>query len=170
MRFHGILGSFRCHGLWWLGIFCHFCRYGLATRSFITVKLKNMKPLETHGILQVNPTSYPKPTPPGCSIPTPAHWDEQSCAYWRQSIGMDWWQVLKCLGWTRTAYHRWQWRALPSLPHQTTLSNQNRSNFIFNSLNLIEFDNQQAVKNSGGKNLSACLKPMWRRRFWNWTS
>ena len=118
-----------------------------------------MKPLETHGILGQS-TSYPKTYAPDMLYPIPRALGRANLALPADalSIGMDWWQVfemswLNLHGISQVAMVR---LAIPATSDYIVESKSLK--LYFNSLNFTEFDNQQAVKATVEKDLSACLK------------
>lgn len=118
-----------------------------------------MKPLETHGILGQS-TSYPKTYAPDMLYPIPRALGRAKLALPADalSIGMDWWQVfemswLNSHGISQVAMAR---LAIPAISDYIVESKSLK--LYFNSLNFTEFDNQQAVKATVEKDLSACLK------------
>lgn len=118
-----------------------------------------MKPLETHGILGQS-TNYPKTYAPDMLYPIPRALGRANLALPADalSIGMDWWQVfemswLNSHGVSQVAMAR---LAIPAISDYIVESKSLK--LYFNSLNFTEFDNQQAVKATVEKDLSACLK------------
>nr|WP_313423403.1 NADPH-dependent 7-cyano-7-deazaguanine reductase QueF [Moraxella sp.] len=118
-----------------------------------------MKPLETHGILGQS-THYPKIYAPDMLYPIPRALGRANLALPADalSIGMDWWQVFE-MSWLNSHGISQVAMARLAIPATSDYIVESKSlKLYFNSLNFTEFDNQQAVKASVEKDLSACLK------------
>lgn len=118
-----------------------------------------MKPLETHGILGQS-TSYPKTYAPDMLYPIPRALGRIKLALPADalSIGMDWWQVFE-MSWLNSHGISQVAMARLAIPATSNYIVESKSlKLYFNSLNFTEFDNQQAVKATVEKDLSACLK------------
>ena len=118
-----------------------------------------MKPLETHGILGQS-TSYPKTYAPDMLYPIPRALGRANLALPADalSIGMDWWQVFE-MSWLNSHGISQVAMARLAIPAPSDYIIESKSlKLYFNSLNFTEFDNQQAVKATVEKDLSACLK------------
>ena len=118
-----------------------------------------MKPLETHGILGQS-TSYPKTYAPDMLYPIPRALGRAKLALPADalSIGMDWWQVFE-MSWLNSHGISQVAMARLAIPATSNYIVESKSlKLYFNSLNFTEFDNQQAVKATVEKDLSACLK------------
>lgn len=118
-----------------------------------------MKPLETHGILGQS-TSYPKTYAPDMLYPIPRALGRANLALPADalSIGMDWWQVFE-MSWLNSHGISQVAMARLAIPATSDYIVESKSlKLYFNSLNFTEFDNQQAVKATVEKDLSACLK------------
>lgn len=118
-----------------------------------------MKPLETHGILGQS-TSYPKTYAPNMLYPIPRALGRAKLALPADalSIGMDWWQVFE-MSWLNLHGISQVAMARLAIPATSDYIVESKSlKLYFNSLNFTEFDNQQAVKATVEKDLSACLK------------
>ena len=118
-----------------------------------------MKPLETHGILGQS-TSYPKTYAPDMLYPIPRALGRAKLALPTDalSIGMDWWQVFE-MSWLNSQGISQVAMARLAIPATSDYIVESKSlKLYFNSLNFTEFDNQQAVKATVEKDLSACLK------------
>ena len=118
-----------------------------------------MKPLETHGILGQS-TSYPKTYAPDMLYPIPRALGRIKLALPADalSIGMDWWQVFE-MSWLNSHGISQVAMARLAIPATSDYIVESKSlKLYFNSLNFTEFDNQQAVKATVEKDLSACLK------------
>ena len=118
-----------------------------------------MKPLETHGILGQS-TSYPKTYTPDMLYPIPRALGRANLALPADalSIGMDWWQVFE-MSWLNSHGVSQVAMARLAIPATSDYIVESKSlKLYFNSLNFTEFDNQQAVKATVEKDLSACLK------------
>ncbi|PKZ68396.1 NADPH-dependent 7-cyano-7-deazaguanine reductase QueF [Moraxella osloensis] len=118
-----------------------------------------MKPLETHGILGQS-TSYPKTYAPDMLYPIPRALGRAKLALPADalSIGMDWWQVFE-MSWLNLHGISQVAMARLAIPATSNYIVESKSlKLYFNSLNFTEFDNQQAVKATVEKDLSACLK------------
>lgn len=118
-----------------------------------------MKPLETHGILGQS-TSYPKTYAPDMLYPIPRALGRAKLALPTDalSIGMDWWQVFE-MSWLNLHGISQVAMARLAIPATSDYIVESKSlKLYFNSLNFTEFDNQQAVKATVEKDLSACLK------------
>ena len=118
-----------------------------------------MKPLETHGILGQS-TSYPKTYAPDMLYPIPRALGRAKLALPTDalSIGMDWWQVFE-MSWLNSHGISQVAMARLAIPATSDYIVESKSlKLYFNSLNFTEFDNQQAVKATVEKDLSACLK------------
>ena len=118
-----------------------------------------MKPLETHGILGQS-TSYPKTYAPDVLYPIPRALGRANLALPTDalSIGMDWWQVFE-MSWLNSQGMSKVAMARLAIPATSDYIVESKSlKLYFNSLNFTEFDNQQAVKATVEKDLSACLK------------
>ena len=118
-----------------------------------------MKPLETHGILGQS-TSYPKTYAPDMLYPIPRALGRANLALPADalSIGMDWWQVFE-MSWLNLHGISQVAMARLAIPATSDYIVESKSlKLYFNSLNFTEFDNQQAVKATVEKDLSACLK------------
>ena len=118
-----------------------------------------MKPLETHGILGQS-TSYPKTYAPDMLYPIPRALGRANLALPTDalSIGMDWWQVFE-MSWLNSHGISQVAMARLAIPATSDYIVESKSlKLYFNSLNFTEFDNQQAVKATVEKDLSACLK------------
>ena len=118
-----------------------------------------MKPLETHGILGQS-TSYPKTYAPDMLYPIPRALGRATLALPADalSIGMDWWQVFE-MSWLNSHGISQVAMARLAIPATSDYIVESKSlKLYFNSLNFTEFDNQQAVKATVEKDLSACLK------------
>ncbi len=118
-----------------------------------------MKPLETHGILGQS-TSYPKTYAPDMLYPIPRALGRAKLALPTDalSIGMDWWQVFE-MSWLNLHGISQVAMARLAIPATSNYIVESKSlKLYFNSLNFTEFDNQQAVKATVEKDLSACLK------------
>jgi len=118
-----------------------------------------MKPLETHGILGQS-TSYPKTYAPDMLYPIPRALGRAKLALPADalSIGMDWWQVFE-MSWLNLHGISQVAMARLAIPATSDYIVESKSlKLYFNSLNFTEFDNQQAVKVTVEKDLSACLK------------
>ena len=118
-----------------------------------------MKPLETHGILGQS-TSYPKTYAPDMLYPIPRALGRAKLALPADalSIGMDWWQVFE-MSWLNSHGISQVAMARLAIPATSDYIVESKSlKLYFNSLNFTEFDNQQAVKATVEKDLSACLK------------
>lgn len=118
-----------------------------------------MKPLETHGILGQS-THYPKIYAPDMLYPIPRALGRANLALPADalSIGMDWWQVFE-MSWLNSHGISQVAMARLAIPATSDYIVESKSlKLYFNSLNFTEFDNQQAVKATVEKDLSACLK------------
>ena len=118
-----------------------------------------MKPLETHGILGQS-THYPKTYAPDMLYPIPRALGRANLALPADalSIGMDWWQVFE-MSWLNSQGISQVAMARLAIPATSNYIVESKSlKLYFNSLNFTEFDNQQAVKATVEKDLSACLK------------
>lgn len=118
-----------------------------------------MKPLETHGILGQS-THYPKTYAPDMLYPIPRALGRIKLALPADalSIGMDWWQVFE-MSWLNLHGISQVAMARLAIPATSNYIVESKSlKLYFNSLNFTEFDNQQAVKATVEKDLSACLK------------
>ena len=118
-----------------------------------------MKPLETHGILGQS-TSYPKTYAPDMLYPIPRALGRAKLTLPTDalSIGMDWWQVFE-MSWLNSQGISQVAMARLAIPATSDYIVESKSlKLYFNSLNFTEFDNQQAVKATVEKDLSACLK------------
>ncbi|MBW4014859.1 NADPH-dependent 7-cyano-7-deazaguanine reductase QueF [Moraxella osloensis] len=118
-----------------------------------------MKPLETHGILGQS-TSYPKTYAPDMLYPIARALGRAKLALPADalSIGMDWWQVFE-MSWLNSQGISQVAMARLAIPATSDYIVESKSlKLYFNSLNFTEFDNQQAVKATVEKDLSACLK------------
>ena len=118
-----------------------------------------MKPLETHGILGQS-THYPKTYAPDMLYPIPRALGRAKLALPADalSIGMDWWQVFE-MSWLNSHGISQVAMARLAIPATSDYIVESKSlKLYFNSLNFTEFDNQQAVKATVEKDLSACLK------------
>lgn len=118
-----------------------------------------MKPLETHGILGQS-THYPKTYAPDMLYPIPRALGRANLALPADalSIGMDWWQVFE-MSWLNSHGISQVAIARLAIPATSDYIVESKSlKLYFNSLNFTEFDNQQAVKATVEKDLSACLK------------
>lgn len=118
-----------------------------------------MKPLETHGILGQS-TSYPKTYAPDMLYPIPRALGRANLALPADalSIGMDWWQVFE-MSWLNSHGISQVAMARLAIPATSDYIVESKSlKLYFNSLNFTEFDNQQTVKATVEKDLSACLK------------
>jgi 7-cyano-7-deazaguanine reductase len=118
-----------------------------------------MKPLETHGILGQS-TSYPKTYAPDILYPIPRALGRAKLALPADtlSIGMDWWQVFE-MSWLNSQGISQVAMARLAIPATSDYIVESKSLKLYlNSLNFTEFDNQQAVKATVEKDLSACLK------------
>ena len=118
-----------------------------------------MKPLETHGILGQS-TRYPKTYAPDMLYPIPRALGRANLALPADalSIGMDWWQVFE-MSWLNLHGISQVAMARLAIPATSDYIVESKSlKLYFNSLNFTEFDNQQAVKATVEKDLSACLK------------
>ena len=118
-----------------------------------------MKPLETHGILGQS-THYPKTYAPDMLYPIPRALGRAKLALPTDalSIGMDWWQVFE-MSWLNLHGISQVAMARLAIPATSDYIVESKSlKLYFNSLNFTEFDNQQAVKATVEKDLSACLK------------
>ena len=118
-----------------------------------------MKPLETHGILGQS-TSYPKTYAPDMLYPIPRALGRANLALPADalSIGMDWWQVFE-MSWLSSHGISQVAMARLAIPATSDYIVESKSlKLYFNSLNFTEFDNQQAIKATVEKDLSACLK------------
>lgn len=118
-----------------------------------------MKPLETHGILGQY-THYPKTYAPDMLYPIPRALGRANLALPADalSIGMDWWQVFE-MAWLNLHGISQVAMARLAIPATSDYIVESKSlKLYFNSLNFTEFDNQQAVKATVEKDLSACLK------------
>ena len=118
-----------------------------------------MKPLETHGILGQS-TSYPKTYAPDMLYPIPRALGRANLALPADalSIGMDWWQVFE-MSWLNLHGISQVAMARLAIPATSDYIVESKSlKLYFNSLNFTEFDNQQTVKATVEKDLSACLK------------
>lgn len=118
-----------------------------------------MKPLETHGILGQS-THYPKTYAPDILYPIPRALGRAKLALPADalSIGMDWWQVFE-MSWLNSQGISQVAMARLAIPATSNYIVESKSlKLYFNSLNFTEFDNQQAVKATVEKDLSACLK------------
>lgn len=118
-----------------------------------------MKPLETHGILGQS-THYPKTYAPDMLYPIPRALGRIKLALPADalSIGMDWWQVFE-MSWLNSQGISQVAMARLAIPATSNYIVESKSlKLYFNSLNFTEFDNQQAVKATVEKDLSACLK------------
>lgn len=118
-----------------------------------------MKPLETHGILGQS-THYPKTYAPDMLYPIPRALGRAKLALPADalSIGMDWWQVFE-MSWLSSHGISQVAMARLAIPATSDYIVESKSlKLYFNSLNFTEFDNQQAVKATVEKDLSACLK------------
>ena len=118
-----------------------------------------MKPLETHGILGQS-TSYPKTYAPDILYPIPRALGRANLALPADalSIGMDWWQVFE-MSWLNLHGISQVAMARLAIPATSDYIVESKSlKLYFNSLNFTEFDNQQAVKATVEKDLSACLR------------
>ena len=118
-----------------------------------------MKPLETHGILGQS-THYPKTYAPDMLYPIPRSLGRAKLALPADalSIGMDWWQVFE-MSWLNLHGISQVAMARLAIPATSDYIVESKSlKLYFNSLNFTEFDNQQAVKATVEKDLSACLK------------
>ena len=118
-----------------------------------------MKPLETHGILGQS-TSYPKTYAPDMLYPIARALGRAKLALPADalSIGMDWWQVFE-MSWLNSQGISQVAMARLAIPATSDYIVESKSlKLYFNSLNFTKFDNQQAVKATVEKDLSACLK------------
>lgn len=118
-----------------------------------------MKSLETHGILGQS-THYPKTYAPDMLYPIPRALGRAKLALPADalSIGMDWWQVFE-MSWLNSHGISQVAMARLAIPATSDYIVESKSlKLYFNSLNFTEFDNQQAVKATVEKDLSACLK------------
>lgn len=118
-----------------------------------------MKPLETHGILGQS-THYPKTYAPDMLYPIPRALGRAKLALPADAlnIGMDWWQVFE-MSWLNSHGISQVAMARLAIPATSDYIVESKSlKLYFNSLNFTEFDNQQAVKATVEKDLSACLK------------
>ncbi|UAY36620.1 NADPH-dependent 7-cyano-7-deazaguanine reductase QueF [Moraxella osloensis] len=118
-----------------------------------------MKPLETHGILGQS-THYPKTYAPDMLYPIPRALGRANLALPADalSIGMDWWQVFE-MSWLNSHGISQVAMARLAIPATSDYIVESKSlKLYFNSLNFTEFDNQQAVKATVEKDLSACIK------------
>lgn len=118
-----------------------------------------MKPLETHGILGQS-THYPKTYAPDMLYPIPRALGRANLALPTDalSIGMDWWQVFE-MSWLNLHGISQVAMARLAIPATSDYIVESKSlKLYFNSLNFTEFDNQQAVKATVEKDLSACLR------------
>lgn len=118
-----------------------------------------MKPLETHGILGQS-THYPKTYAPDMLYPIPRALGRANLALPADalSIGMDWWQVFE-MSWLNSHGISQVAMARLAIPATSDYIVESKSlKLYFNSLNFTEFENQQAVKVTVEKDLSACLK------------
>lgn len=118
-----------------------------------------MKPLETHGILGQS-THYPKTYAPDILYPIPRALGRANLALPGDalSIGMDWWQVFE-MSWLNSHGISQVAMARLAIPATSDYIVESKSlKLYFNSLNFTEFDNQQAIKATVEKDLSACLK------------
>ena len=118
-----------------------------------------MKPLETHGILGQS-THYPKTYAPDMLYPIPRALGRIKLVLPADalSIGMDWWQVFE-MSWLNSHGISQVAMARLAIPATSNYIVESKSlKLYFNSLNFTEFDNQQAVKATVEKDLSACLK------------
>lgn len=118
-----------------------------------------MKPLETHGILGQS-TSYPKTYAPDMLYPIPRALGRAKLTLPTDalSIGMDWWQVFE-MSWLNLHGISQVAMARLAIPATSDYIVESKSlKLYFNSLNFTEFANQQAVKATVEKDLSACLK------------
>ncbi|MEX6457287.1 NADPH-dependent 7-cyano-7-deazaguanine reductase QueF [Moraxella osloensis] len=118
-----------------------------------------MKPLETHGILGQS-THYPKTYAPDMLYPIPRALGRIKLALPADalSIGMDWWQVFE-MSWLNSHGISQVAMARLAIPATSNYIVESKSlKLYFNSLNFTAFDNQQAVKATVEKDLSACLK------------
>ncbi len=118
-----------------------------------------MKPLETHGILGQS-THYPKTYAPDMLYPIPRALGRANLALPADalSIGMDWWQVFE-MSWLNSHGISQVAMARLAIPATSDYIVESKSlKLYFNSLNFTEFENQQAVKATVEKDLSACLK------------
>ena len=118
-----------------------------------------MKPLETHGILGQS-THYPKTYAPDMLYPIPRALGRANLALPADalSIGMDWWQVFE-MSWLNSHGISQVAMARLAIPATSDYIVESKSlKLYFNSLNFTEFDNQQTVKATVEKDLSACLK------------
>ena len=118
-----------------------------------------MKPLETHGILGQS-THYPKTYAPDMLYPIARALGRAKLALPADalSIGMDWWQVFE-MSWLNSQGISQVAMARLAIPATSDYIVESKSlKLYFNSLNFTEFDNQQAVKATVEKDLSACLK------------
>ena len=118
-----------------------------------------MKPLETHGILGQS-TSYPKTYAPDMLYPIPRALGRANLALPADalSIGMDWWQVFE-MSWLNSQGISQVAMARLAIPATSDYIVESKSlKLYFNSLNFTKFNNQQAVKATVEKDLSACLK------------
>lgn len=118
-----------------------------------------MKPLETHGILGQS-THYPKTYAPDMLYPIPRALGRANLALPADalSIGMDWWQVFE-MSWLNSHGISQVAMARLAIPATSDYIVESKSlKLYFNSLNFTEFNNQQAVKATVEKDLSACLK------------
>ena len=118
-----------------------------------------MKPLETHGILGQS-THYPKTYAPDMLYPIPRALGRANLALPADalSIGMDWWQVFE-MSWLNSQGISQVAMARLAIPATSDYIVESKSlKLYFNSLNFTEFENQQAVKATVEKDLSACLK------------
>lgn len=118
-----------------------------------------MKPLETHGILGQS-TSYPKTYAPDMLYPIPRALGRANLALPADalSIGMDWWQVFE-MSWLNLHGISQVAMARLAIPATSDYIVESKSlKLYFNSLNFTKFNNQQAVKATVEKDLSACLK------------
>ena len=118
-----------------------------------------MKPLETHGILGQS-THYPKTYAPDMLYPIPRALGRANLALPADalSIGMDWWQVFE-MSWLNLHGISQVAMARLAIPATSDYIVESKSlKLYFNSLNFTEFENQQAVKATVEKDLSACLK------------
>lgn len=118
-----------------------------------------MKPLETHGILGQS-THYPKTYAPDMLYPIPRALGRANLALPADalSIGMDWWHVFE-MSWLNSHGISQVAMARLAIPATSDYIVESKSlKLYFNSLNFTKFDNQQAVKATVEKDLSACLK------------
>ena len=118
-----------------------------------------MKPLETHGILGQS-THYPKTYAPDMLYPIPRALGRANLALPADalSIGMDWWQVFE-MSWLNSHGISQVAMARLAIPATSDYIVESKSlKLYFNSLNFTKFNNQQAVKATVEKDLSACLK------------